>query len=153
MKHDFLRLYVCRFLCFCVFTFCFLKYQHQSAKSNGYEVSSILMLFYYLVPLQNDSIVMSWCVQFTFGDKREVCLLGKSALPVSIKESMWERKKSIGPKMKYWHANLNSFCEQVCIFNFSSLSLCTCPSHKFVVCLSIFHSRVILKGGFVIKKA
>ena len=31
--------------------------------------SSILMLFYYLAPLQSDCLVMSRCMQFTFGDK------------------------------------------------------------------------------------
>ena len=45
-----------------------------------FRTSSILMIFYYLVPLQNDSIVTSQCVQFTFGDKREVYLLDESAL-------------------------------------------------------------------------
>ena len=38
--------------------------------------SSILMLFYYIAPLQNDFIVTSQCMQFTFGDKREVILQG-----------------------------------------------------------------------------
>ena len=46
------------------------------------------MLFYYLGPLQNDSIMTSLCVQFTFGDKRDVYLLDESALPVMEKESM-----------------------------------------------------------------
>ena len=59
-----------------------------------------LCFFYYLAPLQNDSKVTSRCMQFTFGDKREVYLLVKSALPVTEIESMWERKKSIGPRMK-----------------------------------------------------
>ena len=45
--------------------------------------SSILMLFYYLAPQQSDSIVMSRCMQFTFGDKREVYLLDESVLPVA----------------------------------------------------------------------
>ena len=62
---------------------------------------SILMLFYYLAPLQDDSIVTSWCMQFTFGDEREVYLLDKSALPVTEKESMQEEKRSIGPRMKF----------------------------------------------------
>ena len=53
----------------------------------------------------------------------------------------WKRKearveKSIGPRMKYGHENLNSFCpyknRRCSIFNLSSLSLCTCLSHKFV---------------------
>ena len=51
------------------------------------------MLFYYLAPLQNDSIVTSQCMQFTFGDKREVYLLDESALPVTKKESMREGKE------------------------------------------------------------
>ena len=46
------------------------------------------MLFYYLAPLQDDATVTSWCVQFTFGDKREVYLLDEIALPVTEKESM-----------------------------------------------------------------
>ena len=40
------------------------------------------MLFYYLAPLQDDAIILSRCVQFTFEDKREVYLLDESALPV-----------------------------------------------------------------------
>ena len=68
------------------------------------------MLFYYLAPLQNDSIVTSRCMQFTFGDKREVYLFDESAIPVTEKESMREGKRSIGPWMKYGQANLNSFC-------------------------------------------
>ena len=43
-------------------------------------LSSILMLFYYLAPLQNDSILTSQCVQFTCGVKGEVYLLDESAL-------------------------------------------------------------------------
>ena len=37
------------------------------------QVSSILMLFYYLALLQNDCILTSQCMQFTFGDKEETC--------------------------------------------------------------------------------
>ena len=86
------------------------------------------MLFYYLAPLQNDSIVTSRCMQFTFGDKREVYLLDESVLlPVTEKESMQEGKKSMGPRMKYVRTNPNSFCaltnERVFVFNLSSLSL------------------------------
>ena len=59
-------------------------------------------------------------MQFTFGDEREVYLLDESALPVTEKESMQEGKRSICPRMKYGHANLNSFCphtnERVCVF-------------------------------------
>ena len=43
--------------------------------------------------MQNDSIVMSWCMQFTFGDKREDYLLGESALPVTKKEKEARGKK------------------------------------------------------------
>ena len=46
------------------------------------------MLFYYLAPLQNESIVMSQCMQFTFGDEGEVYLLDESALRLTEKESM-----------------------------------------------------------------
>ena len=102
--------------------------------------SSILMLFYYLASLQNNSIVTSQCMQFIFGDKREVYLLEESALPVTKKESMQERKRSIGPRVRYGHPNLTSFYphtnEQVCVFNLSSLYFCTCPLRIFVyVCL------------------
>ena len=38
------------------------------------KASSILMLFYYSAPLQNDNdtIVMSQCMQFILGDKRDI---------------------------------------------------------------------------------
>ena len=68
------------------------------------------MLFYYIAPLQNDSIVTWQCIQFTFGDKREVYLLEESALPVTEKESMQEGKKSIDPRTKSGHPNLYSMC-------------------------------------------
>ena len=68
------------------------------------------MLFYYLAPLKNDFIVMSQCMQFTFGDMREVYLLDKSVLPGTEKERRGEGKKTISPRMKYGHANLKSFC-------------------------------------------
>ena len=51
-------------------------------------MSSILVLFYYLAPLQNDAIVTSRCVQFTFRDKGEVYLLDEIALPLTGNESM-----------------------------------------------------------------
>ena len=51
------------------------------------RLSSILVLFYYLAPPQNDSIVTSQCVQFTFGDKGELYMLDKSALSATEKES------------------------------------------------------------------
>ena len=63
--------------------------------------SSILMLFYYLAPLQNDSIMMSRCMQFTFEDEREVYLLDDSALPVAKNQSMWEGKRSPVPLINY----------------------------------------------------
>ena len=47
------------------------------------------MLFYYYAPLQNDALVASRCMQFTFGDKREVYLLDESVLPVIGKESVF----------------------------------------------------------------
>ena len=44
----------------------------------------MLLLFYYLAPLKNDCLVTPRCLQFTFGDKREVYLQDKSApLPVT----------------------------------------------------------------------
>ena len=48
-------------------------------------------------------------MQFTFGDKREVYLLGESALPVTAKERRVEGKTNINPRMKYGHTNLISF--------------------------------------------
>ena len=65
--------------------------------------------------MQNDSIVTSQCMQFTFGDKGEVYLLDKSVLPVTGKERRGEGKSSIGTRMKYGHANhydvtIVSFC-------------------------------------------
>ena len=50
------------------------------------------MLFYYLAPLQNDCIMMSQFMQFTFGDKREVYLLDEIVLPV-IEKKGGERGK------------------------------------------------------------
>ena len=70
------------------------------------------MLFYYLAPLQNDTIVMSQCMQFTFGDQRKVYLLDECALPVTEKDSVQEGKMSILPRMKYGHANLHLICAQ-----------------------------------------
>ena len=49
-------------------------------------------------------------MQFTLGDKGEVHLLGESVLAVTEKERKGEGKSSIGPGMKYGHANHNSFC-------------------------------------------
>ena len=72
--------------------------------------SSILMLCYYLAPLQNDAIVTSRCMQFTFGDKGEVNLLDESALLVTGKERRREGKSSMGPRMQYGHSNQNSVC-------------------------------------------
>ena len=48
-------------------------------------------------------------MQFILGDKREVHLLGESALPVTEKERRGEGKTTISPRMKYGHANLKSF--------------------------------------------
>ena len=86
-----------------------------------YSSSSILMLFYYLASLQNDSMVTSQCMQFTFGDKGEVYLLDESALPVNVKERRREGKRSMGRRMKNGHANLKSFFPHTngrfCVFN------------------------------------
>ena len=70
------------------------------------NISSILMLFYYLAPLQNDTILTSQCMQFTFGDKEEVYLVYESVLPVTKKERRREAKRSISPKIKYGDTNL-----------------------------------------------
>ena len=67
-------------------------------------VSSILTLFNDIASLQNDWLVMSKRMQFTFGGKREVYLMGESALSVTKKERRREGKRSIGPRMKYVHA-------------------------------------------------
>ena len=61
-------------------------------------------------------------MQFNFGDKREVYLLDESALSVTEKESMQEGKRSIGPRMKYGHAN----------FVVGNVAL-TCQHQKFEV--------------------
>ena len=45
-------------------------------------------------------------MQFTFGDKGKVYLLDEGVLPVTGKERRGEGKKSIGPRMKYGHANI-----------------------------------------------
>ena len=55
------------------------------------------LLFIYLAHLKNDCLVTLQCMQFTFGDKIEVNLLDKSALPVTEKESKPEGKMSICP--------------------------------------------------------
>ena len=90
----------------------------------------MILLFKYLAPLLNDALMTSRRMQFTFGDK------SWTRVPVTEKESMQEGKMSIGPRMKYGNANLNSFCAQtdgwVCIFNLSFISVCTCPPFKFV---------------------
>ena len=44
------------------------------------------MLFYYLAPLQNDSILMSQCVQFTFGDKWDIDMKGWIRKPARLYE-------------------------------------------------------------------
>ena len=53
--------------------------------------SSKTLLFYYLAPLQNKTIVTSRCMQFNFGDKGPVW--SESALPVTGKEGKGEVKK------------------------------------------------------------
>ena len=63
------------------------KSESISRYVNFFKLSSIILPFYYLAPLQNDALVTSRCVQFTFGDNREVNLLDESALPVTEKES------------------------------------------------------------------
>ena len=64
-------------------------------------------------------------MQFTFGDKREVHLVGESVLLVTEKRR-GEGKSNIGPRMKNGHANHKSNCPHTngrCSeFNLSSLS-------------------------------
>ena len=48
--------------------------------------------FYLLSPLLKYCLVMSQCVQFTFGDKGKVYLMDESALPVTEKERKREGK-------------------------------------------------------------
>ena len=71
--------------------------------------SSMTLLFYYLVPLQNHCLVTSQCMQFTFEDKEKLPGWSERALPVTKKEWKGEGKKSICPWIKYGHANLNSY--------------------------------------------
>ena len=47
------------------------------------------------------AVLTSRCVQFTYGDKREVYLLDENALPVTKKEGMRKGKKSLGPRIKF----------------------------------------------------
>ena len=49
--------------------------------------------FLLLSPVLYDYLVTSQCMQFTFGDNREVYLLDMSALPVAEKEGMHEGKE------------------------------------------------------------
>ena len=73
-------------------------------------------------------------MQFILGDKGEN-LLDESVLPVTEKERRGEGKSSIGPRMKYRHANhkLN------------------CPYTNKRCCLWR-HGSVTLEGGWAIKK-
>ena len=65
------------------------------------------LLFYYLVPLQNDTDMTSRSMQFSFGDNGAATGMIR---PVTDKEGKGEGEKSISPWMKYGHANLSSFC-------------------------------------------
>ena len=49
-------------------------------------------------------------MQFTLGDKGEVHLLDENVLPVTSKERRREGESSIGPRIKYGHANHKSIC-------------------------------------------
>ena len=62
----------------------------------------MLLLFYYLALLQNDSLVPSRCVQFTFGDKREVTMLDESALPEMKKKDARGKKQYAVTKIPKW---------------------------------------------------
>ena len=82
LRNHVLYLLVYKF-CLCVHVFFQFLSQVQPVSTSLFRLfhisvcmsatfSSILILFYYLAPQQNDSIVMSRCMQFTFGDKREM---------------------------------------------------------------------------------
>ena len=54
---------------------------------------SMTLLFYFLAPLQNDTIVTSWCMQFNFGDKGEAtCLIRECP------SCVWKRRDGRGEK-------------------------------------------------------
>ena len=55
------------------------------------------LLFFYLAPLQNDAVLTSRCVQFTFGDKGEVYLLDESAPTRGEKREYARMKKDHRP--------------------------------------------------------
>ena len=67
------------------------------------------MLFYYLTPLQNVSIVTSRCMQFTFGDKmrdERFNTQTRSFLYINIERvysgySLPKRDLILGPKLQY----------------------------------------------------
>ena len=58
-------------------------------------ISSMTLLFYYLAPLQNDTVVTSQCMQFTFRDK------GAAWSACDWKRKEGRGKKSISPGTKY----------------------------------------------------
>ena len=72
-------------------------------------------------------------MQFTFGDTIEVHLLDGSVLPVNEKDRREEVKSSIGPRMKYGHANHKSNCPytngRCSVLNLSFLSVI--KKHKY----------------------
>ena len=89
--------------------------------------SSMTLLFNYLALLQND--------------KGEATCLIRESLPVTEREGKREGKKSIGPRTKYGHAKLNSFCPctngRCSIFNLPLL-------YKFLH-IKLLKSEVILR--------
>ena len=96
-------------------------------------------------------------MQFTFGDKGEVYLQDKSALPVTKKESMQEGKRSIGPRMKYGHANLKSFAHiqtegaAYSTFHFFSFVPVRHTNLYLSVCFKTYIARFAKFGGKKLK--
>ena len=102
------------------------------------------MLFYYLAPLQNDSIIMH-AVHF-WGWERGLPVVWEC--PVTEKESMWEGKRSIGPRVKYGHANFHRSLAKQWKVEYAAPSVCM-RAKWIKVCVSIFH----FSGALSNKKA
>ena len=93
--------------------------------------SSMFMLFYYLDPLQNQAIMTSLCMHYTFCRGRKVKQADESVLlPVTEKEGKGKGNEwTIGPRMKNGRANLCLFWAQTngrsCVLKLSFLFACT----------------------------
>ena len=64
--------------------------------------SSMTLLFYYLAPLQNDTIVMSLCMQFNFGDKGEATYLIRECPTCDLKRRDRRGEKQHQPLDEIW---------------------------------------------------